>query len=406
VLILGLGVLHGPGHLGRHGRPRRAEGRLAAGAARPCPLLPQRRGHARLPGANGHDRRLRPELHGRLCQERGLPRVVDAAGTGPWPWAGRTSRCWPTSSTSWGRRRWCPGSWPGRDGLGLDGRAPGRSSVLLFLSTSGPISRSLTRRSACCLLPGHPDGPGGDGGAGAGTWRGRPGMGGCRGAGLGRGGPVPLTAAMVVAPGGGGGVCGRGGLGPPGGTGLSRRPARRGLGHPPVVLGVQLPFWWLPGSGWPAPRAKAASRSRIPSRSGAACCRSSAGAADPGDPLGLGAWGLVVLARRDRVAAAGLAGFIAAGFFWGYLAGASRALDFLQPGRHTYAFYSGATVAAGVGLPGRSAGCGRGVVWRAAAAAWGWPGRGRAVPAGAWSCRVAPCWPGRCRSCRAGRRRT
>jgi hypothetical protein len=64
----------------------------------------------------------------------------------------------------------------------------------------------------------------------------------------------------------------------------------------------------------------------------------------------LGAAGLAVLWRRDRVAAAGLAGFSAAGFFWGYLAGASRALDFLQPGRHTYAFYGGAALAAGVAL--------------------------------------------------------
>ncbi len=64
----------------------------------------------------------------------------------------------------------------------------------------------------------------------------------------------------------------------------------------------------------------------------------------------LGSWGLAVLLRRDRIAAAGLAGFLGAGFFWGYLGGAFRGLDFLQPGRHTYAFYSGAALAAGIGL--------------------------------------------------------
>ena len=60
--------------------------------------------------------------------------------------------------------------------------------------------------------------------------------------------------------------------------------------------------------------------------------------------------GLVVLARRDAVAAAGLAGFMASGFGWGYLAGAFRSLDLLQPGRHTYALYAGACVAGGIGL--------------------------------------------------------
>ena len=66
--------------------------------------------------------------------------------------------------------------------------------------------------------------------------------------------------------------------------------------------------------------------------------------------LGLAPAGLVVLARRDAVAAAGLGGILAAGFGWGYLAGAFRALDTLQPGRHTYAFFSAAAIAAGIGL--------------------------------------------------------
>jgi hypothetical protein len=36
-----------------------------------------------------------------------------------------------------------------------------------------------------------------------------------------------------------------------------------------------------------------------------------------------------------------------AGFFWGYLAALTPGLDFLQPGRHTYAFYSVLSLAAG-----------------------------------------------------------
>jgi hypothetical protein len=59
--------------------------------------------------------------------------------------------------------------------------------------------------------------------------------------------------------------------------------------------------------------------------------------------------GLVALARRDPVSAAGLVGFLGAGFAWGYLAGFSRSLDALQPGRHTYALYAAAALAAGIG---------------------------------------------------------
>ncbi len=58
--------------------------------------------------------------------------------------------------------------------------------------------------------------------------------------------------------------------------------------------------------------------------------------------------GLAALAGRSRILVLGLGGFLAAGFAWGYLAGAFRALDFLQPGRHTYALYTGAAVASGI----------------------------------------------------------
>jgi hypothetical protein len=66
----------------------------------------------------------------------------------------------------------------------------------------------------------------------------------------------------------------------------------------------------------------------------------------------IGLVGLLALARsRERnLLKLGLATFILAGFFWGYASAHSRSLDFLQPGRHTYAFYSGLAVAAGLGL--------------------------------------------------------
>ena len=66
--------------------------------------------------------------------------------------------------------------------------------------------------------------------------------------------------------------------------------------------------------------------------------------------LGLGSLGLVILRGVRPIAAAGLAGFVLAGFAWGYLAGAVRALDGLQPGRQTYACYSGLCVAGGLAL--------------------------------------------------------
>jgi hypothetical protein len=64
--------------------------------------------------------------------------------------------------------------------------------------------------------------------------------------------------------------------------------------------------------------------------------------------LGLLGPGLWILAGRDRVAAWGVFGFALAGFAWGYLAGGLRALDFLQPGRHTYAFYAAASLVGGL----------------------------------------------------------
>ncbi len=58
--------------------------------------------------------------------------------------------------------------------------------------------------------------------------------------------------------------------------------------------------------------------------------------------------GLVALTARAPTKGLGLIGFLSAGLGWGYLAAASPSLDFLQPGRHTYALYTGACLAAGL----------------------------------------------------------
>jgi hypothetical protein len=60
--------------------------------------------------------------------------------------------------------------------------------------------------------------------------------------------------------------------------------------------------------------------------------------------------GAILLVHRNRAAGLALLAFCAAGFFWGYLAADFRALDFLQPGRQTYALYSGLALAAGAVL--------------------------------------------------------
>ncbi|MFM1800839.1 MAG: hypothetical protein RJA81_191, partial [Planctomycetota bacterium] len=54
--------------------------------------------------------------------------------------------------------------------------------------------------------------------------------------------------------------------------------------------------------------------------------------------------GCPLLFSIRKIATAGLLGFAVSGFFWGYAAGAFRSLDFLQPGRHTFAFYSASSI--------------------------------------------------------------
>lgn len=77
---------------------------------------------------------------------------------------------------------------------------------------------------------------------------------------------------------------------------------------------------------------------------------------------GIGMAGFALAKGRGRGATAALWGFALSGFAWGYLAGYSSALDFLQPGRHTYAFYLALATASGEALGG---------VRRAIARRWG-----------------------------------
>jgi hypothetical protein len=129
------------------------------------------------------------------------------------------------------------------------------------------------------------------------------------------------------------------------------------LGHvavwliPVVVLAVNA-FWWLPGI-WLA---------STKGPSGFAFAHSSEGVfkrlvnivlVEPPIEsvlLAFGLPGLVLMTRENPIRGWALSGFCFAGLGWGYLAGAMQALDFLQPGRHTYAFYSALAVAAGAGL--------------------------------------------------------
>src|SRR5208283_3659808 len=60
--------------------------------------------------------------------------------------------------------------------------------------------------------------------------------------------------------------------------------------------------------------------------------------------------GLMLITRQNRIRGTALAGFCLAGFFWGYLAAWFPSLDFLQPGRQTYAFYTALALAGGVAL--------------------------------------------------------
>ena len=120
----------------------------------------------------------------------------------------------------------------------------------------------------------------------------------------------------------------------------------------PVVVLAFNAFWWLPGLWLSSTKGPSDFAFYHPEGVISRLARIVGGPEAPIQCLLLatGLPGLVAMIRRNRVEGVALLGFCGAGLFWGYLAGGLRAFDFLQPGRHTYALYSGLTLAAARGL--------------------------------------------------------
>ena len=128
-----------------------------------------------------------------------------------------------------------------------------------------------------------------------------------------------------------------------------------GVGLIPLLVIVGNAFWWLPGL-WLA-KTKGPSDFAFVHPEGVVQRLIQIVQSEARVELVLivaGLLGFVVMRIGRHRPLHGLATFLAMGFAWGYLAGSSRSLDFLQPGRHTYAFYSGLCVASGLGV---SIGC-------------------------------------------------
>ena len=122
----------------------------------------------------------------------------------------------------------------------------------------------------------------------------------------------------------------------------------------PIIVLAANAFWWLPGIWLASTKGESGFTFNHPEGVMSRLIEivNSAGVESPVQSilLGVGLPGLFLVWRRSATEGWALIGFCAAGLFWGYLAGAARALDFLQPGRQTYAFYSALAVAGGVGL--------------------------------------------------------
>jgi len=173
---------------------------------------------------------------------------------------------------------------------------------------------------------------------------------------------VHLTAAMVVAPAAAlayGVALWRGGgpaLASESGTPMSSasrftRAKHLGVLAIPVLVLAANAFWWLPGIWLASTKGSSDFAFDHPEGVWRRLLQILTVEAPMESMLwGLGLLGLAGAAGRCRTRFAGLLGYIAAGFFWGYLAGATRTLDFLQPGRHTYAVYTGLALAAAIGL--------------------------------------------------------
>jgi hypothetical protein len=139
------------------------------------------------------------------------------------------------------------------------------------------------------------------------------------------------------------------------GTGVHREGLRRtahlGVWALPVVILAVNAFWWLPGV-WLA-STKGASDFAFVHPEGVLQRLGQIGSTEaPIESLliALGVPGLFLLLHRNSVLGWTCIGFCVAGFGWGYEAGAARSLDFLQPGRHTFAFYTGLAVSSGAAV--------------------------------------------------------
>ena len=110
-------------------------------------------------------------------------------------------------------------------------------------------------------------------------------------------------------------------------------------------------FWWLPGI-WLA-QTKGRSDFVLTHPEGALQrMRQIASTEAPVECILIAAGlpGIYLLWRRTPVFGWAVLGFCAAGFGWGYLAGESRSLDFLQPGRHTFAFFTALACSGGAAI--------------------------------------------------------
>lgn len=120
---------------------------------------------------------------------------------------------------------------------------------------------------------------------------------------------------------------------------------------PAVVLGANA-FWWLPGLFLASTKGDSSFAFSHSGENLAVRLAHIFWSEPPIQPilLAVGLPGLVGLVRRAAVPGLALSGFCAAGMAWGYLAGASESLDFLQPGRQTFALYSGLAIAGAASL--------------------------------------------------------
>ncbi|MDG3005367.1 hypothetical protein [Paludisphaera mucosa] len=156
-----------------------------------------------------------------------------------------------------------------------------------------------------------------------------------------------LTAGMLVAPAGALAYLGvwiarrRGGHGLP----ISRH---LGVWTVPIVVLALNAFWWAPALWLGSTKGESGFAFFHPEGSLARITQLFTSEA-PAELilLGLGLPGLMVLATKGLGRGLALAGVAAAGWFWAYTAADVRALDFLQPGRHTFALYSALAVASG-----------------------------------------------------------